>query len=58
VALGEIAQVLLGKAGRDRFPVEVLRLEQNGFAIARLRINELALIDVLPDRLVAVLVAP
>src|SRR6266581_4948996 len=57
VALGEIAQVLLGKAGRDRFPVEVLRLEQNGFAIARLRIDELALVDVLPDRFIAVLVA-
>src|SRR5262249_30866652 len=57
VALGEIAQVLFGKAGCNRFPVEARGLDQNGLAVARLRIDELALVDVLPDRLVAVLVA-
>ncbi len=41
----------------DGFPLEILGLHQDRFAIARLRIDELALVDVLPDRLIGVLVA-
>src|SRR5262245_26060635 len=57
VTLGKIAQVLPGEARRDRFPVEARRLDEDRLAVARLRIDELALVDVLPDRLIAVLVA-
>src|SRR5262249_7689389 len=41
----------------DRLPIEIRGLDQNGLTVARFGINKLAFVDVLPDRLVAVLVA-
>ena len=57
-ALGERAQRLDRQAVLvGLLPVEILRPHHDRLVVARLRIFELALIDVLPDRLEAVLVA-
>jgi len=40
-----------------RLPREILRLDQDGLAVTRLWINQLALVDVLPDRLIAIEIA-
>src|SRR4029453_15805336 len=52
-----MAQVLPCEAGRDCFPVKIRGLHQDRLAVAGLRIEELGLVDVLPDPLISFLVA-
>src|SRR6185312_2944739 len=59
LALGEAAEVLGAEARLlgIRLPVEMLRLDQNRLVVARLGIVERPVVDVFPDRLVAVAIA-
>src|SRR5271163_3720461 len=54
-AFAERAEMLEVETAADRAPSEVLRMHHDGLLISRRRILDLALVDVLPNRLVAVL---